>query len=321
MKAFEEGEDFHTKTASLMFGVLSQNVTDYQRRIGKVCNFALIYGGFANTLLDALKPELPDITLAKSREYHQLYLASYPTMFKRADEIRDKAERDGFVETIFDRRIPLFEMSSEDKKTRDHGRRLAYNAKVSGSAADILKISMVKIHQKYQKLNWLDRAKMIMTIHDELIFQVDKTLDLREYIGETCSILRFKQEGFSTITASVAVGERWGVFTPQGRGESVPEFLDRFLGNKGQVKEEPGKEFILELPNGVTRSGSQLEKFRIFLEKNPGNNIVSLKIGEDVRILPWKTSLDLKAKDKIGLMMGGVFFEKLTESGLQEVFG
>jgi DNA polymerase-1 len=317
LKAFHEGQDFHSKTASLMFGVPLSQVTDFQRRIGKTCNFALIYGGSAKTLYEELKADIPDINMSKAREYHSRYLDSYPTMFGKADLIRDQAERDGFVTTIFGRRIPIFDFQSSDEKIRSHGRRQAYNGVVSGSAADILKMSMVKLHKEYKKLGWLEKGlKMILTIHDSLVFDVPGTLDFAEFVRVTEETMYFKREGFPDVMASIAIGRRWGGLEKQGKKETVMQFAMRVVGGESSKAAATAKTFVLEIPDGAERSTEQLKRFTDYIQANPGGNTVEVRIGGDTIKLPWCTNVSITNKDKILLMMGGAFYEKTEKTSL-----
>ncbi len=165
IRAFEAGEDIHRATAAEVFGVNAVDVSDEQRRRAKAVNFGLIYGMSAFGLSRQL-----GIGRGEAQEYVDTYFARYPGVKDFMDETRERARDRGYVETVFGRRLYLPEIKSRNAQRRQYAERTAINAPMQGTAADIIKRAMVKIHR------WLENdrpgARMIMQVHDELVFEV-----------------------------------------------------------------------------------------------------------------------------------------------------
>ncbi|MFZ4623109.1 MAG: DNA polymerase I [Rhodoferax sp.] len=163
--AFHDGMDVHRATAAEIFGIDTAQVTSEQRRYAKVINFGLIYGMSAYGLAKALNI---DNTAAKN--YIARYFERYPGVKNYMDHTRQLAKRQGYVETVFGRRLYLPEINSPNGPRRAGAERAAINAPMQGTAADLIKLSMVKVQQVIdaEKL----ATKMIMQVHDELVFEV-----------------------------------------------------------------------------------------------------------------------------------------------------
>jgi len=176
LKAFSAGEDVHRATAAEVFGVALDQVTTDLRRSAKAINFGLIYGMSSFGLAQQL-----GLSRSQAQSYIDLYFARYPGVKNYMDSIRDQAREQGYVETLFGRRLYLPEIKSRNAARRQYAERTAINAPMQGSAADIIKHAMIKTDQ------WLleDKpdAKMIMQVHDELVFEV------AENQVESCSAL------------------------------------------------------------------------------------------------------------------------------------
>jgi DNA polymerase-1 len=169
LKAFEKGEDIHKATASEVFGVSLEEVSSDQRRSAKAINFGLIYGMSAFGLSRQL-----DVERKLAQQYIDRYFERYPGVLKYMDNIRKQAHDDGFVETLFGRRLYLPEINARNKQLQQAAERTAINAPMQGTAADIIKRAMVDVE------NWLlkehaDEARMTMQVHDELILEVKES--------------------------------------------------------------------------------------------------------------------------------------------------
>jgi DNA polymerase-1 len=165
LRAFTEGLDVHRATAAEVFGVAVDQVSNEQRRYAKVINFGLIYGMSAYGLARNLGI---DNTAAKN--YITRYFERYPGVKQYMDDTRQQAKAQGYVETVFGRRLYLPEINSPNGQRRAGAERAAINAPMQGTAADLIKLSMVKVQQV---LDAEQRAtKMIMQVHDELVFEV-----------------------------------------------------------------------------------------------------------------------------------------------------
>ncbi|MGB3072186.1 MAG: DNA polymerase I [Ottowia sp.] len=165
MRAFTEGLDVHRATAAEVFGVAPDQVTSEQRRYAKVINFGLIYGmssfGLARNL---------GIDNTAARNYIAKYFERYPGVKKYMDDTREMAKENGYVETVFGRRLYLPEIKSPNGPRRAGAERAAINAPMQGTAADLIKKSMVQVQQSLDSEQ--RQTKMIMQVHDELVFEV-----------------------------------------------------------------------------------------------------------------------------------------------------
>jgi DNA polymerase I len=176
MRAFEQGIDVHRATASEIFGVPTEEVDSEQRRYAKVINFGLIYGMSAFGLASSLGIDRQD-----AKNYIERYFARYPGVAKYMEQTRVLAKQQGYVETVFGRRLWLAEINSPNGPRRAGAERAAINAPMQGTAADLIKLAMVGVQ------DWLDSpeglvakgTKMIMQVHDELVLEVpDEHIDL-----------------------------------------------------------------------------------------------------------------------------------------------
>ena len=167
LKAFEGGMDIHRATAAEVFGLKPESVTDERRRAAKAINFGLIYGMSAFGLAKQL-----GIGRTDAQEYVDLYFSRYPGVKRFMDETRLLAREQGYVETVFGRRLYLPDIRSSNQQVRQYAERTAINAPMQGTAADIIKRAMISVHR------WLGessmKARMVMQVHDELVFEVEK---------------------------------------------------------------------------------------------------------------------------------------------------
>lgn len=168
-EAFAKGEDIHRATAAEVFALSLDKVEAEQRRAAKAINFGLIYGMSAFGLAKQL-----GITRTEAQKYVKLYFERYPGVKTYMDNIREQAREEGYVETLFGRRLYLPDIKNKNVQRRQYAERTAINAPMQGTAADIIKLAMIKID------SWLqDKAsecKMIMQVHDELVFEVEKSV-------------------------------------------------------------------------------------------------------------------------------------------------
>ena len=165
LKAFDEGLDVHRSTAAEVFGVSQDEVSDDQRRAAKAINFGLIYGMSAFGLGKQL-----NIGRNGAQQYVDLYFERYPGVKRYMDSTRANAHEQGYVETVYGRRLYLPELKSRNAQQRQYAERTAINAPMQGTAADIIKRAMIRVD------DWLtdkrDEARMIMQVHDELVFEL-----------------------------------------------------------------------------------------------------------------------------------------------------
>ncbi len=201
LRAFTQGMDVHRATASEVFSVAPEQVSSEQRRYAKVINFGLIYGMSAYGLARSLAI---DNTAAKN--YIERYFQRYPGVKRYMDDTREAARAQGFVETVFGRRLYLPEIRSPNGPRRSSAERQAINAPMQGTAADLIKLSMVKVQQVLD----LERraTKMIMQVHDELVFEVP--LDEVDWLRvEIPRLMASVAELRVPLLAEIGVGPNW----------------------------------------------------------------------------------------------------------------
>ena len=201
LKAFHDGQDVHRATASELFDITPLEVNPEQRRYAKVINFGLIYGMSAFGVASNL-----GISRTDAKNYIDRYFQRYPGVAQYMDNIRTMAREQGYVETVFGRRLWLPEINSPNGPRRQAAERAAINAPMQGTAADIIKLSMIEVE------NWLENeqleSKLIMQVHDELVLEVpDKELDIvRKKLPELMgSVARLKVP----LIAEVGFGKNW----------------------------------------------------------------------------------------------------------------
>ena len=165
IEAFERGADIHTTTASRVFDVAEDKVDDFQRRFAKVVNYGLAYGMEAYGLAQRL-----DIPTDQAREILDAYFAAFPNIAQYMKDTVREAKACGYTTTLFGRRRQLPELSSDNFRIRQMGERMAQNAPVQGSAADIFKLAMVELDRRLTADDFTSR--MILTVHDELVLEV-----------------------------------------------------------------------------------------------------------------------------------------------------
>jgi DNA polymerase-1 len=201
LRAFAEGEDIHRATAAEIFAIAPADVASEQRRYAKVINFGLIYGMSSFGLASNLGVER-----AAAQMYIDKYFQRFVGVKRFMDETRARAKRDGYVETVFGRRLWLPEINSPNGPRRQGAERAAINAPMQGTAADLIKLSMIAVQ------NWLDAEKlqslMVMQVHDELVLEVrEEELDLvKKRLPELMAgVARLKVP----LLAEVGVGPNW----------------------------------------------------------------------------------------------------------------
>ena len=162
--AFKHKMDIHRITASQVLGIPFDQITPEQRRQAKAVNFGIIYGIGAFSLSQDL-----GITRKEAEKYIESYFAKYPNVKKYMDETIEKAKKDGYVSTIFGRRRSMPELLSSNFNTRSFGERVAMNMPIQGTAADIIKIAMIKVSAAIKERGL--KSRLILQVHDELLIE------------------------------------------------------------------------------------------------------------------------------------------------------
>ncbi len=201
LAAFSQGADIHRSTAAEIFGVAPEAVSDEQRRSAKAINFGLIYGMSAFGLARQL-----GIPRGAAREYVDRYFARYPGVKAFMDQTRVQAREQGYVETVFGRRLYLADINARNSQRRQYAERTAINAPMQGTAADIIKQAMLRVD------DWLAKsgadALMIMQVHDELVFEVAETAlepvieHIRQGMSEAASLS-------VPLVVDIGMGDNW----------------------------------------------------------------------------------------------------------------
>ena len=163
-EAFLSGEDFHRVTASQVFGVPFEEVTSHMRSSAKAVNFGIVYGISQFSLSQDI-----GVSVAEAKEYMDRYLSKYSGVRQYMKDIVAKAKEDGYVSTIYGRRRNLPELKSSNFNVRSFGERVALNMPIQGTAADIMKIAMIKVRDRLKNEGL--KAKILLQIHDELIVE------------------------------------------------------------------------------------------------------------------------------------------------------
>ena len=200
INAFSQGKDIHRSTAAEIFGVSLDEVTSEQRRNAKAINFGLIYGMSAFGLSRQLGISRPD-----AQKYMDLYFQRYPSVQQFMTDIREKAKAQGYVETLFGRRLYLPDINSSNAMRRKGAERVAINAPMQGTAADIIKRAMIKLDEV---IRHDPDIEMIMQVHDELVFEVrsEKVEFFREQIKQQ---MEDAAELVVPLIVEVGVGQNW----------------------------------------------------------------------------------------------------------------
>lgn len=201
INAFNTNADIHTLTASQVFGLPEDMVTSELRRRAKAVNFGIIYGIGAFSLSKDI-----GVTRAQADQYIKNYLASYPAVAKYMDNVINQAKENGFVSTLFGRRRYLPELSASNHMLRAFGERVARNAPIQGTAADIIKIAMIKVRDRLA--SELPKARLILQVHDELIVESPE-----ENCEQACRILTEEMENAVKMAVTLSVdahsGKTW----------------------------------------------------------------------------------------------------------------
>ncbi|MEK6244413.1 MAG: DNA polymerase I [Pseudomonadota bacterium] len=199
--AFEHGHDVHQATAAEVFGIPLEKVTKDERRTAKVINFGLIYGMSAFGLAQNLGLER-----ATAQAYIDSYFSRYPGVKKFMDATREKARRDGYVETVFGRRLRLPEIQSGSPARRQAAERAAINAPMQGTAADLIKLAMIAV-QNFLDMSGL-KTKLIMQVHDELVLEVPEN-ELNEVKEKVRELMQSVAKLEVPLIVDVGVGDNW----------------------------------------------------------------------------------------------------------------
>jgi len=210
IRVFQEGGDIHTAVASEVFKVPSEKVDAEMRRRAKVINFGIIYGMGVN----ALRMNLGDhVTREEAARFLNDYFNNFSGLAAYLEHTKQDATRNGYTETLFGRRRFFSGFKSSLPHIQAQAERMAVNAPIQGTQADITKLAMVKVDEWIEKSGLRERVRLLLQIHDELVFEVKKN-DVEETAQAIAHIMETvvdpKELSGVPIAVEVAVGENWG---------------------------------------------------------------------------------------------------------------
>ncbi len=201
IQAYREAQDIHRMTASQVFHTPFEEVTDLQRRNAKAVNFGIVYGISSFGLSQDLS-----ISKKEAQEYIERYFESYPKIKEFLDGCVEKAKKDGYSVTMFGRRRPLPEISSSNFMQRSFGERIAMNAPIQGTAADIIKIAMNRVHRRL--IDEGLKSRLLLQVHDELLIEAAP-----DEVDEVKKILDEEMKGAADLSVELEIdthtGKNW----------------------------------------------------------------------------------------------------------------
>ena len=201
LEGFRSGEDIHTITASQVFGVAPEEVTPLMRRSAKAVNFGIVYGISPFSLSQDI-----GVTVQQAKEYMDKYFAHYAGVRAYMDSVVAQAKKDGYVTTLFGRRRWVPELKSSNFNTRSFGERVALNAPIQGTAADIIKLAMVRVRDRLLRDGL--RGRLVLQVHDELIVECPE-----EEAAAVCALVKEEMEGAVSLSvplvADTHAGKSW----------------------------------------------------------------------------------------------------------------
>ncbi len=199
IKAFRNKEDIHARTAAEVYGVDIKKVTPEMRRAAKTANFAVIYGVSAFGL-----SQQTELNLGESKEFIDTYFERYPGIQEYMEKMKKTAREQGYVTTLYNRRRYLPEITSKNFNVRQFAERIAINTPIQGTAADMIKMAMIKIHKNMASL----KSRMVLQVHDELVFDVHRSEldDLRQLVKDGMEkAVKLKVP----VVVDLGAGENW----------------------------------------------------------------------------------------------------------------
>ena len=200
--AFAHDEDIHTLTASNIFGVPADEVTSDMRRNAKTVNFGVIYG-----MSDYGLEQATNLSRGEASQFIALYFEKYPKVKEYLEATKEQARKLGYVQTVLGRRRFLPEINSANRMVREAAERMAINAPVQGSSADIIKIAMINVHREMERRKL--ESKMLLQIHDDLLFQVPEA-EVEEMKSLVVELMPGAVELRVPVKIDIKLGRNWG---------------------------------------------------------------------------------------------------------------
>ncbi|MBR5572154.1 MAG: DNA polymerase I, partial [Oscillospiraceae bacterium] len=195
---FRSGADIHTITASQVFAVPQEEVTPLMRRSAKAVNFGIVYGISPFSLSQDIK-----VSVAEAKEYMDRYFETYRGVRAYMDDVVERGREKGYVATLYGRRRPLPELNSPNHIQRAFGERVALNMPIQGTAADVMKQAMIRVHRALRESQM--QARLIMQVHDELIVECPAA-----EAEAVAALLRREMEDVVTLSVPLVAEAHWG---------------------------------------------------------------------------------------------------------------
>ena len=202
LTAFANNLDIHKTTASEVFSTPFDDVTTEQRRAAKAVNFGLIYGMSAFGLARQL-----GIKRGEAQSYIDKYFEKFPGVLTYMETTRVNAEKQGYVETLFGRRLYLPDITARNVPRRKAAERAAINAPMQGTAADIIKMAMINVYQ-WLTTNNIAGVKLVMQVHDELVFEINQDL-VEQYLPILTDLMQSAASLNVPLIADSGIGDNW----------------------------------------------------------------------------------------------------------------
>jgi DNA polymerase-1 len=204
--AFAAGQDIHRATAAVVLGVAPELVTVEQRRAAKTINFGILYGMSAFGLSTELK-----ISSKEAERFIAAYMGQYPGVKRYMEETLESAEREGKVETLYGRVRWMPDIKSKNWNLREGARRMAINARIQGTAADILKLAMIAVDRRLRDEQ--PGARLLLTVHDELVLEVPE-----EQVEAVSAMVKAEMEGVADLKVPLVADAGWGKSWYEAKG-------------------------------------------------------------------------------------------------------
>src|SRR3989339_668292 len=217
IEIFEKGEDIHKATAAVINGVDLKDVTKEMRSAAKAVNFGVLYGMGSYGLSGRT-----GLTRSEAQDFIKKYFQEFAGVKKYLDQTIEFVKKEGYVETLFGRRRYIPELQSDNFMLRSAGERMAINMPIQGTAADVMKLAMIEVHNKLQITNYKLQIRLILQVHDELVLEVKKGLgdEVAKMVKEVMeNVVKLRVP----IDVQVGVGRRWGEIKRLGKKEACPE--------------------------------------------------------------------------------------------------
>jgi DNA polymerase-1 len=202
LKAFAHDEDIHAATAARLFGVEPSQISPDMRRFAKTVNFGVIYG-----MSDYGLEQATELSREEAGKFIRAYFEKYPGIRKYLDDTKEKARKEGYVQTLLGRRRYIPDINSANRQVREGAERMAINMPVQGTSADIIKVAMINLFHIMEKRKL--KSKMLLQVHDELVFEVpDDEMDaMRRLVPE---VMDSAVKLDVPLKVDTKVGKNWG---------------------------------------------------------------------------------------------------------------